>query len=145
MRCESNDRRLNGRTLLPSWIHSRFPMPSTEALVTRLGRLLTGQKVTFETKTMMGVFVFMVDGKMGVGVKDDALMVRLDPAEVMLALSEPGCRPMRISGRTLRGFILVDGKTLHSDKALGSWVKRALAFKPKTVASKRRARSNKAS
>ena len=120
-------------------------MPSTEALVTRVGRFLTGQDVPFETKTMMGVLVFMVDGKMCVGVKGDSLMVRLDPAEVVVALDEPGCQPMKISRRTLRGFILVEGKTLQSEKALGSWVKRALAFKPKAAATKRPARSRKTS
>ena len=115
-------------------------MPSTEALVTRVGRLLVGQGVAFETKAMMGVLVFMVNRKMCVGAKGDALMVRLDPAEVRLALREPGCQPMRISGRPLRGFILVNDNTLRSDKVLGSWLKRALAFKPKAVASKRRLR-----
>ena len=124
---------------------SPFLMPSTEALVSRVGRLLTSQEVTFETKTMMGVLVFMVDGKMSVGVKGDALMVRLDPSEVVVALRNPGCQPMRISGRTLRGFILVEDNILHSDKVLGSWLKRALAFKPKAVAPKRRARSRKTS
>ena len=120
-------------------------MPTSEGLVARVNRLLTGQNVPFETKTMMGVLVFMVDGKMSVGVKGDALMVRLDPAEVVAALREPGCQPMKISGRTLRGFILVESKILESEKVFGSWVKRALAFKPKAAPTKRSARSKKIS
>ena len=120
-------------------------MPFHGALADRVERLLTDREIAFETKTMMGLFVFMVDGKMCVGIKGDALMVRLNPAEVAVALLEPGCQPMRISGRKLRGFILMEGEALCSEKVLASWLKRALAFNPKALAAKKHAPSKKTS
>ncbi len=102
----------------------------TDALVTRC--------ISFQKKAMMGGLCFMVDDKMCLGVSDDRLMVRLDPAVEADALQRPGCHPMDLTGRPMRGFVFVHAEGHRSDAQLRHWIELALAFNPKAKSSKRR-------
>ena len=78
-------------------------------------------------KRMFGGLAFLTDGNMTVGVHGDDLIVRLGPGDTDMALAEPGVRPFDITGRPMRGWILVAGEVLDDD-VLDGWIARARAF-----------------
>jgi TfoX/Sxy family transcriptional regulator of competence genes len=91
-----------------------------------------------EEKRMMGGLIFMLKGKMCVGVMNDALLVRIDPASHDERLEENGCSPLDTSGRSMKGFILVDEAALRSGKVFRFWMEEALAFNPQAKATKKK-------
>jgi TfoX/Sxy family transcriptional regulator of competence genes len=78
-------------------------------------------------KKMFGGLAFLTYGNMTVGVRGDDLMVRIAPADTEAALAEPGVRRFDITGRPMRGWILVAGEALD-DPALDAWIGRAATF-----------------
>ena len=110
-------------------------MPYDEVLAARVAGYFTAKKIHPETKRMMGGLVFMVRGKMCVGVESDRLMARIDPAAYDDALRRPGCKPMDFTGRPMRGFVFVDTGALRTERHLASWLDLALAFNPTAKAS----------
>lgn len=79
-------------------------------------------------KKMFGGIAFMLDGHMTVGVKDDALMVRVGKPHTAAALQEPHARAMDITGKPLGGFVFVDAEGISEDPSLLAWLMRAVAF-----------------
>ncbi len=78
-------------------------------------------------KKMFGGLAFLTHGNMTVGVHGDDLIVRIDPADSDTALAEPGVRPFDITGRPMRGWILVAGEVLDDD-VLQRWVQQGRTF-----------------
>jgi hypothetical protein len=64
---------------------------------------------------------------MTVGVHGDDLIVRLHPDATEAALTRPGVRPFDITGRPMRGWVLVGGDRL-GDADLARWIGEAAAF-----------------
>ena len=114
-------------------------MPFNESLAERVRNTLLEQATVFEEKTMMGGLCFMVDGKMCLGVNEDRLMVRLDPAIYEEALERPGCEPMDFTGRPLKGFVWVEPSGMRTTSGLLRWVRLALDYNPFAKASKKKA------
>jgi len=78
-------------------------------------------------KKMFGGLAFLTHGNMTVGVHGDDLIARIDPAATAAALARPGVRPFDLTGRPMRGWILVAGDTLDDD-ALEGWIAETGAF-----------------
>jgi TfoX/Sxy family transcriptional regulator of competence genes len=78
-------------------------------------------------KKMFGGLAFLTAGNMTVGVHGDDLIARIDPEAMHDALAEPGVRPFDMTGRPMRGWILVAGHSLADDE-LGRWIGRALSY-----------------
>lgn len=91
-----------------------------------------------EEKRMMGGLVFMVDGKMCVGIIKDELMCRIDPDRHAEVVEMNGCRTMDFTHRPMSGYILVEPAAMHTMKELDGWIKLALEYNPKAKASKKR-------
>ena len=87
---------------------------------------------------MMGGLCFMVNGKMCLGVSDQRLMVRLDPAVEVESLQLRGCKQMDFTGRPMKGYVFVHPEGIETDTQLLHWVNLALEFNPKAKASKKR-------
>ncbi len=87
-----------------------------------------------EEKKMMGGLIFMVNGKMCIGVdfdkkrQEDRLMVRLGKAEYESALAEKGSRIMDFTGKPMRGFVFVGPEGFDYDDDLDFWIKKGLDF-----------------
>ena len=96
-----------------------------------------------EEKTMFGCHVFMVDGKMCLGVENDELLVRLPPAGHAQIAEMPGVRPLSSRG-LMDGYFLV-GPTAYArrDQWL-YWISEALAFNPLAKATPKRKTASKA-
>ena len=101
-------------------------MAFDEALAERLRDRLRAVTGVHEKK-MFGGLAFLTDGNMTVGVHGDDLIVRIAPGDTPTALAEPGVRPFDITGRPMRGWILVAGEALDDD-VLDGWVERARTF-----------------
>jgi hypothetical protein len=93
----------------------------------RVRTVLSGRSDVVE-KRMVGGLSFMVGGAMCCGVTATGLMVRVGPGGLDQALTEPHVRPMKIGGRALRGFVLVEPAGYRTDAALARWVERGLDF-----------------
>ena len=68
--------------------------------------------VDVQEKTMFGCHVFMVDGKMCLGVENDELLVRLPPTSHAQIAEIPGVRPLSSRG-LMEGYFLV-GPTAYA-------------------------------
>ena len=78
-------------------------------------------------KRMFGGVAFLTDGNMTVGVTGDDLMVRVGPDASDDALGQPGARPFDMTGRPMKGWVVVDGAVLDDD-VLTDWIDRARRF-----------------
>lgn len=79
-------------------------------------------------KKMFGGLAFLLHGNMSCGVLGTDLIVRLDPAESGAALSEPGARVFDITGRPMKGWLLVNESALQADSVLARWIQRAIDY-----------------
>lgn len=77
---------------------------------------------------MLGGIVFLVGGHMCCGVDRRGLIVRVGPAVYEAALDEPDASVMDITGRPMRGFVLVDVSSAPGEERLRQWVRRGVAF-----------------
>jgi len=72
-------------------------------------------------KKMFGGVAFMVHGNMAVGVSNEELIVRAgEEADALTA--EPGVRPFEMSGKTMRGWLLVEAALIAEDDDLMHWI-----------------------
>ncbi len=110
-------------------------MAYNEQLANRVRETLREQPIV-EEKRMMGGLVFMVDGKMCVGVTNDDLMVRLDPEMVEDALQQRGARQMDFTGKPMKSFLFIGEEGTSSGSELRYWIDLALAYNPFAKASK---------
>ncbi|MFJ8108989.1 TfoX/Sxy family protein [Streptomyces sp. NPDC096132] len=79
-------------------------------------------------KRMFGGIAFLVHGNMAVGVTGHDLMVRVGPDATDAALARPGARLFDMTGRPMRGWVVVDGAAVTEDETLGAWVAEGGAF-----------------
>jgi TfoX/Sxy family transcriptional regulator of competence genes len=102
-------------------------MAYDETLAARVRDALVGRETIVE-RAMFGGLGFLYHGNMCVGVRGDALIVRLgDQAEN--ALTEPHVRPFDSGrGRAMTGWLLVDPPGIETTEDLEAWVDRAVAF-----------------
>lgn len=102
-------------------------MAYDEALASRVRETLSENPEITERK-MFGGIAFMLSGNMAVGVSKDDLMVRIDPDDQDDALAQPGVRVFDMTGRPMKGWILVASEATEEDTDLLTWVEAGLDF-----------------
>ena len=102
-------------------------MAYDEALAARVKEILSGRPDIAERK-MFGGLAFMLAGNMCCGVTDKGLMVRVGPEGYEEALALPHAGVMDLTGRPMRGWVLVQPAGLASDSGLNQWVGRSADF-----------------
>jgi TfoX/Sxy family transcriptional regulator of competence genes len=102
-------------------------MAFNEALAERIRRGLARKK-GIEEKKMFGGIGFLLNGNMLVGVWKDSLIVRLDPEGYDEALLEPHVSEFNITGRAMKGWVLVEPAGVEDDGPVKSWIQRAVKF-----------------
>ncbi len=65
---------------------------------------------------------------MSVGVHAGDLIVRIAPEATELALKQPGGRIFDLTGRPMKGWILVAGHSVSDKKSLSRWVGQGIEF-----------------
>jgi hypothetical protein len=96
-------------------------MAFDEKLADRIRKRL-GKRAGLTEKKMFGGIGFLLNGNMCVGVHRDEMIVRLDPDETEKALSDRNTRQFDLTGRPMKGWILVTPKGLATDATLGKWI-----------------------
>ena len=102
-------------------------MAYDEKLATRI-RDLVGSRAGIQEKKMFGGIAFMLNGNMACGVNGTDMIVRLAPEETDDALAEPGVRLFDMTGRPMKGWILVAAQATTKAKDLRRWVDRGTAY-----------------
>lgn len=79
-------------------------------------------------KKMFGGVGFMLCGNMLVGIMGSSLIVRLGPEAAAAALQKEGVRQFDVTGKPMRGWVVVDADALDSDRVLAAWIDLAATF-----------------
>ena len=109
----------------------------SEYLADRIRQVLSERHITFEEKKMMGGLAFMVNDKMCVGINDDDLMARIDPALYDTSLNKHGVREMDFTKKPMRGWIFISPEGIDTDAELSYWIQMALDYNPLARSSKK--------
>jgi len=77
---------------------------------------------------MFGGIGFLLNGNMSVAVHKSELIVRLAPEETDAALAQAHTRRFDLTGRPMKGWILVEPSGLKTDAQLSKWVQIAARY-----------------
>lgn len=102
-------------------------MAHDEILAARL-RVLLADNSAVQEKKMFGGVAFLVNGNMSVGVHKDWLIARLAADHAGEALQRPGAKVMDITGRPMKGWIMVAPDGIADEESLRAWVDESVAF-----------------
>lgn len=102
-------------------------MAFDETLAERIRDCLARRKYV-ESKKMFGGIGFLLDGNMLVGVWQDSLIARIGPEAYEDALLEPHVKEFDITGKPMKGWVLVEPEGVEEDDTLTAWVERATKF-----------------
>ncbi|MCI3275177.1 TfoX/Sxy family protein [Streptomyces cylindrosporus] len=102
-------------------------MAYDEGLAERIRQRL-GADPDVAEKRMFGGIAFLLRGNMAVGVTGDDLMVRVGPDATDAALARPGARLFDMTGRPMKGWVVVAGSAVTEDEPLGEWIEEGYAF-----------------
>jgi len=102
-------------------------MAYSESLAQRVRAALAGRRGLTEKK-MFGGVGFLLRGNMCVGIWKTSLIVRVGPQQAAAALEETHVREFDITGRPMKGWVMVDAEGLDSDAQLEKWLGQSVAF-----------------
>ncbi len=102
-------------------------MAVDESLAARIRDALARTK-NVEERKMFGGIGFLLDGNMLVGVWKDSLIARIGPDAYAEALLEPHVREFDITGKPMKGWVMVEPEGVDDDDQLIAWIRRAEAF-----------------
>jgi hypothetical protein len=100
-------------------------MAYDEDLADRVRDQLAAEPAVTE-KAMFGGLAFLLEGNMAVGLSGDELMVRVGPDAADDALARPHTRPFDMTGRPMKGWILVAPEGVAEEDDLSAWVARGV-------------------
>ena len=81
-----------------------------------------------DEKKMFGGIGFLLNGNMACGVNKDDLIVRVGPEAYESALAESHTKEFDMTGRPMKGWVVVRPGGYETDEALKSWVQRGVDF-----------------
>ena len=85
-------------------------------------------KTPFVEKKMFGGIGFLLNGNLACGVNKDNLIVRIDPEKQNTLLKKPHAKPFDLTGKPMKGWLVVEADGVKTDKQLSTWVKEGLEF-----------------
>jgi TfoX/Sxy family transcriptional regulator of competence genes len=102
-------------------------MAFDETLADRVRDVLAGMDGLAE-KRMFGGLAFLLNGNMCCGVHGDEVILRVDPESTEEALRKPHVRVFDMTGRPMKGWLLVGSDAVASDEQLRSWIDMGAEF-----------------
>jgi TfoX/Sxy family transcriptional regulator of competence genes len=103
-------------------------MAYDEDLARRIRELVANEPGVTE-KAMFGGLAFLIGGNMSVSASGQGgLLLRVDPDESDALLEEAHAHPFEMRGRSMQGWLRVDGDGLDDDGELERWVARGVAY-----------------
>jgi TfoX/Sxy family transcriptional regulator of competence genes len=109
-------------------------MAYNQELDARIKKAVSRWKNT-SNKKMFGGVCHLLSGNMFCGVHKDFLILRLGEEGAGEALGLPSVRPFDITGRPMKGWVMVEEDGFQEDDQLKAWLDKAKAF-AKTLPSK---------
>jgi TfoX/Sxy family transcriptional regulator of competence genes len=79
-------------------------------------------------KTMFGGVAWMERGNLVAGVWKDSLIARVPPEETAKAVKEKGVSAFDVTGRPMKGWVLVEAEAIAEEPELKEWVERSRTF-----------------
>ena len=83
---------------------------------------------TLEEKKMFGGVGFLLNGNLACGVNKDRMIVRVDPNKHAELLTRAHVHPFDITGKPMKGWLIVEPEGHKTDKQLSAWVKEGVDF-----------------
>ncbi|MEX2238622.1 MAG: TfoX/Sxy family protein [Dehalococcoidia bacterium] len=102
-------------------------MAYDEQLAERIREIL-GPRPDLGERKMFGGLAFMLGGNMACGLIRDELIVRVGPERYHDALAQPHARVVDLTGRPMRGMVLVARQGIAADGDLEAWIERGATF-----------------
>ncbi len=102
-------------------------MAYSESRAPRIRQIVARRRGITEKK-MFGGVGFLFNGNMLVGVWKNSLIVRLGPDNYEDALLEPHVREFDITGKPMKGWVMVEPDGIENDSQLTDWIQRAVKF-----------------
>jgi TfoX/Sxy family transcriptional regulator of competence genes len=96
-------------------------------LADRVRHVLRGERAITEKK-MFGGVGFLLYGNMLVGIWQSSLIVHLGVEQEASALAQANVRPFDVTGRPMKGWVMVDPDGLDRDSQVAEWIECALRF-----------------
>lgn len=102
-------------------------MPFNEEIEARIKKITSGWQNT-DYKNMFGGVCHLLNGNMVCGVYKDFLILRLGEENANKALALPFVRPFDITGRPMKGWVMVEQDGFRTDEDLANWLNQAKEF-----------------
>jgi len=102
-------------------------MAASKLLVERIRHVLSRRRGITEKK-MFGGVCFLLNGNMLVAVWNDSLIARVGAEQAKIALSELDVREMDLTGRPMKGWVIVEPDGIDSDQQLTRWIDLSMTF-----------------
>ena len=84
--------------------------------------------IPFVEKNMFGGIGFLIGGNLACGVNKDNLIVRIDPEKQATLLKKPHAKPFDLTGKPMKGWLVVEGAGVKTEKQLHAWTKEGVEF-----------------
>jgi TfoX/Sxy family transcriptional regulator of competence genes len=101
-------------------------MAYNQELAERIRSQLSG--ISFVERKMFGGVGFLIGGNLACGVHKANLIVRVDPERHSALLKKPQAKPFDLTGRPMKGWLLVEAEGCKTEKQLGAWVREGVQF-----------------
>jgi hypothetical protein len=82
----------------------------------------------FVEKKMFGGVGFLLYGNMACGVHGSGLIVRVARDKHAALLTRAGARPFDLTGKPMKGWLVVDPQGCKTDKQLAAWVREGVEY-----------------
>jgi TfoX N-terminal domain len=102
-------------------------MVYSASLADRIRQAL-GRRSGVQEKKMFGGVGFLLGGNMCVGVWKSSMVARLGPEQAAEALRQPHVGEFDITGRAMKGWVLIAPEGIDEDSQLRDWIDRAAMF-----------------
>ena len=102
-------------------------MAYDESLARRIQGIMVGLPGYIERK-MFGGVGYMLRGNMACGVNGDDLIVRVGPQGYEEALAQPHTKEFDMTGRPMKGWVVVTADGVESDDQFEAWVQQGVGF-----------------
>ena len=91
-------------------------------------REIVEEEPGYDEKKMFGGICFLIDGNMACGILHDDIIIRVGIDNYEESLRLPNTRIFDITGKPMRGWVLVSSEGHESDEDLTEWVKRGIKY-----------------
>jgi TfoX/Sxy family transcriptional regulator of competence genes len=84
--------------------------------------------IPFVEKKMFGGIGFLLHGNMSCGVYKEDMIARVDPTKHEALLKKKHAKPFDITGKPMKGWLLVEADGCKTAKQIRAWVKESVNF-----------------